>query len=185
MSNPYALIDAAGNVINTILWDSTTPYTPPDGLTVVANPSGAGIGWTYVNGIFNAPPAPAVSLAQAQAAAVAGLTAACGAAITGGYSSAALGTPHTYPMSQTDQINMLGSIAASTLPSGQVPGWTTPFMCADSTGAWALRPHTATQIQQAGQNGKAWVVTCQTHLAAQAAAVLAATTVADVEAITW
>ena len=47
-------------------------------------------------------------LAQAKASAVARLTAACAAAIVGGYSSVSLGGVQRYPSAITDQINMMG-----------------------------------------------------------------------------
>ncbi len=125
-----------------------------------------------------------VPLAQPQAAQIAILRAAAAAAITGGYQSSALGAAHTYPSTTNDQINMLGSVAASMLPSLPA-GWTTEFWCADSTGAWAFQPHTAAQIQAAGNDGKAWVTACQTKLATLAAEVTAATTLAAVRGVVW
>jgi hypothetical protein len=35
MDNRYALVNAAGETVNVILWDGKTPYTPPEGLEVV------------------------------------------------------------------------------------------------------------------------------------------------------
>jgi len=56
----YALVDADGLVVNAMVWDGQTEYTPADGLTVVAIPEGvgAGPGWTYDGNIFTAPPEP-------------------------------------------------------------------------------------------------------------------------------
>jgi hypothetical protein len=56
----YALINAAGLVVNVILLDDPTDYTPPSGQRLIKIPAGtaAGIGWTYVNGQFIAPPDP-------------------------------------------------------------------------------------------------------------------------------
>jgi hypothetical protein len=56
--NTYAIIDATTLVINVIVWDSKPPWTPPEGCIAVVVPanSSAGIGWTYVNGEFIAPP---------------------------------------------------------------------------------------------------------------------------------
>lgn len=50
----YCLIDAAGNVVNVILYDGISPYKPPEGLTLVQSDV-AGIGWTYANGVFTNP----------------------------------------------------------------------------------------------------------------------------------
>jgi len=45
----YALVNADGLVVNAIVWDGQTDYTPAYGLTVVAIHDGvrAGPGWTY------------------------------------------------------------------------------------------------------------------------------------------
>ena len=144
-------------------------------------PDGFGIGDSYDGKAFTAQPQ---TLASAQSAQISALTASCAAAITSGYTSSALGSAHTYPSGATDQINMIGSVTASLLP-GLASGWTTPFWCADSTGAWSFAPHTAAQIQQAGDDGKAWVVTCQTKLQTLSASVSAAKTLAAVQAIVW
>lgn len=55
----YAVVNASGAVINVAMWDGTTPWQPSGG-TAVAIPAGnnAGIGWTYANGTFTAPPPP-------------------------------------------------------------------------------------------------------------------------------
>lgn len=124
------------------------------------------------------------SLSATQAAQIAALKAACASAITGGYTSSALGAAYTYPSGPTDQLNMTASVVASQLPN--LPStWTTPFWCADSTGAWAMRAHTAAQIQQAGSDGKAWVTSCQTKLDGLVTQVMTATTPSAVQAIVW
>lgn len=115
----------------------------------------------------------------------AALAAACGDAIRGGFSSRALGSVFTYPSVQTDQDNLAASVLASLLPQNQAAGWTTVFMCADPSGNWARRPHTAAQIQQVGEDGKAFVIGCLQRLDALRVAIAAAATVADVEAIVW
>lgn len=58
----YAIIDATNIVINVIVWDGLPPWTPPSGCIAVEIPEGnnAGIGWTYVDGEFIAPPEPEV-----------------------------------------------------------------------------------------------------------------------------
>lgn len=127
-------------------------------------------------------PTPDVVALKAAKAAI--LTAACAAAITGGYKSAALGAEYTYPSKPTDQTNMLGSVADSLLPN--LPAdWTTPFWCMDANGSWTFAAHTAVQIQQAGSDGKAWVVACQTLLAELNAQVEAATSITEIDNIAW
>jgi hypothetical protein len=53
----YAVISSATNIVeNVIVWDGVTPWTPPAGCyTVAIGDSGAGIGWSYINGAFVAP----------------------------------------------------------------------------------------------------------------------------------
>lgn len=53
----YAIINNQSLVINTIEWDGVTSWKPPAGCTAVASDQ-AGIGWSYVNGQFTAPPKP-------------------------------------------------------------------------------------------------------------------------------
>lgn len=50
----YCIIDGTGNVINVIIWDGVSAYTPPAGTTLIQSNT-AGIGWTYANGIFTNP----------------------------------------------------------------------------------------------------------------------------------
>ncbi len=138
-------------------------------------------GYTVTGGVLTAPSSAAL-LAQAQSAAVARLTAACAATITAGYPSSALGAVYGYPMGQTDQDNL---IAATTASLNAATVWTTPFWCADSGGNWAMRPHTASQIQTVQRDSRAWVVSNQTRLAARVAAVNAAATVAGAGAVVW
>lgn len=167
----YATLPAAAVLLEVSAAQWAARLADPSGWAVVA---GALVAWV--------PPPP--TLAAVQAAQIALLRAACDAAITGGYTSSALGAPHTYPSTVLDQQNMIASVTASLLP-GLAAGWTTPFWCEDSTGAWAMAPHTAAQIQQAGSDGKAAVVAAQQHLATLSAEVAAAATTAAVQAIAW
>lgn len=112
------------------------------------------------------------------------LTEACAAAITGGFISAALGMPHTYPSKATDQTNLSGSVLKSMM-AGSMAGWITGFACADEMGVWADRDHTATQIQQVGLDLFAWVEACRAKLKTLATALAAAGTVAEAEAVVW
>jgi hypothetical protein len=127
---------------------------------------------------------PAATLAQAQQSQVAIISAACAAAITGGFQSSALGNAYTYPSTQTDQSNLNANVVSSLLPN--LPSnWTTLQLCMDSKGNWAYLPHTATQIQQVGSDGKAAILPCLTRNATLQAQVAAATTVAAVQAINF
>lgn len=131
-----------------------------------------------------ADPADLATLDDVKADKITKLTADCSAAIVGGYKSLCLGSEHRYPNGVTDQINMMGSVTASLLPSLS-QDWETPFWCEDSDGVWDFRPHTVAQIQQAGSDGKAHVVECQVTLATLSASVLAAADAAAVAAIVW
>lgn len=128
--------------------------------------------------------AHALTLQQAQTNQLAILNAACSAQIYAGFTSSALGTVHTYPAKDKDQVNLSASVTASLIPS--LPAnWTTPFWCMDSSGMWAFVPHNAAQIQQAGTDGKAAIVTALQKNSTLAAQVMAATTVSAVQAIVW
>lgn len=109
---------------------------------------------------------------------------ACQGQIYGGFQSPALGAAHTYPANDKDQANLSASVVASLLPN--LPqDWTTPFWCKDASGVWGFKQHTAAQIQQVGIAGKGAIVAALEKNLALVAQVNAATTVAQVEAITW
>lgn len=113
----------------------------------------------------------------------ASLRAACQQEIRDGYASAALGAAHAYPASEVDQRNMISAVTASLLP-GIPADWKTPFWCADSAGEWAMRDHTAAEIQRAAADGRDAVVAAQTKLAALLARVSTANR-GDLERIVW
>ncbi len=124
------------------------------------------------------------AVAPAAAKKAAELREACAVAIVSGYISSALGAPHTYPSGITDQINMMGSVTDSILP-GLGEGWTTPFWCCDESGVWAFRPHSTSEIQTAGRDGKMHVVACQAMRDTLTVTLMAALTLEEVEAIAW
>lgn len=152
-----------------------------------------GLGWRAIDSIdqvdlvtetFAAAPPQVDSLAKAKQSQIAVLSAACQAQIYAGFTSNALGTVRTYPAKDRDQQNLTASVLASTLP-GVGPGWTTPFWCADAAGVWSLAPHTAGQIQQVGIDATAAILTAITKNTNLGNQVMAATTVAQVQAIVW
>jgi hypothetical protein len=53
----YAVIKN-NEVTNIILWDGVSEWSPPEGTIAVACPDEVGLGWTYENGTFVAPPVP-------------------------------------------------------------------------------------------------------------------------------
>lgn len=125
--------------------------------------------------------------AQLQAykdAKVAALSAACRSAIIAGFKCDALGELHLYPSKETDQLNLAASVTDSLLPN--LPAdWTTSFWCADAAGHWALRPHTAGQIQRVGRKAKARVLRLIKHNAWLADRVARAPDEDAVDEIAW
>jgi hypothetical protein len=63
--------------------------------------------------------------------------------------------------------------------------WTTPFWCEGPAGVWNYAQHTATQIQQVGLDGKAAITANLVKNKTLAAQIMAAKTVAQVQAIVW
>ena len=53
----YAIIDSTGLVVNAIIWDGITPWSPPAGHTALPLLDG-GISWTFIDGQFAPPPEP-------------------------------------------------------------------------------------------------------------------------------
>ena len=141
-------------------------------------------GWLLKGNKFEAPAVVAPTLDAVKAAHVEALRVACEATITGGFKSSALGNAHTYPSDIKAQINLMGSVTDSIMPD--LPAnWTTPFWVCDAAGLWAWKMHNAAQIQQAGRDGKAHVVECQSTLATLSNAALVAGTQEEIEAIVW
>lgn len=127
---------------------------------------------------------PPMTLAQVKANKVASLASSCATAITSGVTSSALGSSYTYGSSMTDQANLSANVLSSVLPNLPA-GWTTMQMCADSTGLWAYRAHTAAQIQQVGVDAKSAILALLVKKATLEAQVNAATDAATVNAIIW
>lgn len=63
--------------------------------------------------------------------------------------------------------------------------WTTEFWCADMQGVWEMRQHTVKQIQKAGKDGKYFILSQQNKLDGLVSQVNAATSLAEVDAISW
>ena len=142
MTTKY-IFNEFGDIIDT---DSGMQFAPVDGNRDYA----VYLDWVAVG---NTADPFTVPLADAQAAQVGVLTAACQSAIYAGFTSSALGAAYTYPAKDTDQQNLASSVLASLMPANAT-GWTTPFWCADANGNWAFVNHTVAQIQQVGIDGK-------------------------------
>jgi len=129
----------------------------------------------------------AAALSEAKAVKVATLTAACAASISAGVVHDALGSPHTYPMSDKDQTNLLGRVAQAQMD----PAGTHNLWCVDGGGVWAKRSHTAAQTIQVGLAAAAWVQFNSDKLSGEDGhggllrAVAQAATVMEVQAIVW
>lgn len=129
------------------------------------------------------------TLAEAIAGQTAVLYKSCGAAITAGFTSSALGSPYTYPTQPIDQSNLVGAVTASLQP-GLASTWTVKFWCATQPAApavpaWAMLPHTAAQIQQVLADGVAQRETYSAKLDSLIAQLNQSTTIADAEAVAW
>ena len=177
-----AVISTATNTVtNVVPFLNEIPAPLPGELWVASDTAQIGDGWNGTAIVPQPAPTPAPVTAAGR---LAEISAACAAAIVGGFASSALGAPHTYPSDPTSQTNLLGSVTASLFP-GLAAGWSTPFWCADASGAWSFQPHSAAQIQQVGLAAKAWVVACQTQCATLCAQVTAATSPAAIAAVVW
>ncbi|WP_107327007.1 MULTISPECIES: hypothetical protein [Rhizobium/Agrobacterium group] len=142
------------------------------------------LGWLLKGSKFEAPAVVVPTLDAVKANRIETLRGACEATITGGFQSSALGSDHTYPSDIKAQINLMGSVTDSIMPD-LPPDWQTPFWVCDVAGLWSWKMHNATQIQQAGRDGKAHVVVCQTTLATLTATVMVAEEPEAVAAVVW
>lgn len=120
------------------------------------------------------PPPP--SLESVKSAKAAEINAACAAAIVGGFTSSALGAPHTYDSALEDQLNLIGAVSL---------GVDLPYRCTDAAGIKAFRLHTSAQLKQVAVDGALVKLTALEKAAALKAQVQAATDAAAVEAVAW
>lgn len=120
--------------------------------------------------------ASAVGLAQAQTTQSNALKTACTAAITGGFTSSALGSVNTYPSDITSQSNLAQTAACAAGGS---------LWCENSANVWAFTAHTQAQAQQVMADFVAWRDKQQAQLASLTAEVTSAATIAAVQTIVW
>jgi len=120
------------------------------------------------------PPPP--SLDEVKAAKSAEINAACASAIVGGFTSHALGAPHTYDSALEDQLNLIGAVGLDI---------DIPYRCADAAGVKDFRLHTAAQLKQVAADGALVKLTALEKAAALKAQVQAAVDAAAVEAVVW
>lgn len=169
-----------GVVENVVVAESG--WAPPSGTAVAAGP-GCVIGATYENGVFtppSAPPAPAPTLDQAQSVQTALMTQAYAEAISQpvAYTTAA-GVAKTYDADPASQ-NLITQAFTLYSAAGAVPDgfyW----VAADNTQV----PFTLADLKALGTAVGAQVWAAFQHLQTKKAAILDATTVAEVRAVTW
>lgn len=101
--------------------------------------------WQTAVTAADAAPLP-LTPAEAAVSRIAVISSACEAAIISGFPSSALGADHTYQSDRDDQLNLIGAVSAAA---------DMLFKCADATGAWAYRLHTAAQLRQVLTDGAA------------------------------
>lgn len=164
----HSYTDAAGNAQSTIAARSDQPdsswiaYDVPsaDWLSIA---SGA---------IVVATVDPAIAQAQVSQSAL--MQTECKSAIVAGFASSALGSAYTYGCKPTDQsnINTLASIGGN-------------IWCQNSSGVWTIVSHTASEVQQVQKDMAAHIQAQQAIYEKALTDIAAATTVAEVEAITW
>lgn len=118
------------------------------------------------------------TLAEVQTAQIAILRSSCQSAITGGFTSSALGSDYSYPSDPITQANI--NSAAGNPNGGSIRCTTTP-----TATSWPLVAHTQAQAQGVLSSLIAWINNCQGTLDGLIAQVNAATTVSGVQAIGW
>lgn len=127
---------------------------------------------------------PAPTLAQAQAAQIALISAACGAAVIAGLPSSALGASYVYPTRQTDQTNLMAAVIRVGMP--QTPAnFMTSLALQTSPGVWGMLSHTVAQVQQVGQDIFGPISAMLVKNNSLAGQVMVASTVAAVQNINW
>ena len=133
-------------------------------------------GSTFMNGVVSGPVQSAAQiLEQSKTNQTATLRTACVSAITGGFTSSALGSAYSYPSDQLSQANM-NTIAGS--PSGG-------SLWCETGGVWTMKPHTQAQAQAVLASFVAWLNACQSKLLSLTEQVNNATTVEAVKAIVF
>ena len=115
------------------------------------------------------------TLAEAQSTQIAALRTACANAITGGFTSSALGDIYTYPSGSTDQVNL--HTIAGNLHGGNL--W------CETGGSWSFKYHTQSQAKMVLSDFSSWLNTCQSKLLSLTEQANNSTTVEAVKAIVF
>jgi hypothetical protein len=112
------------------------------------------------------------------------LNQACNTAIRNNFSSTTLGAIYNYPNKNTDQLNLLTALTHAALPNN-ASNWTSLLWCVDIDNIWAMRPHTAQQIQQVAIDSKTAINNNQLKLAQLTQQINAANNTEEINAIIW
>ena len=105
---------------------------------------------------------------------------ACGNEIVSGFKSDALGTAHNYQSAEIDQLNLIGAVAG-----GTEDYFKAGTKDADDVITYEYKMHTAVQLLQVLNDGKAHKQTLLQKANGLKVQVAEATTVEEVEAIVW
>lgn len=125
-------------------------------------------------------------VAQAKATQLALLQAAADNAGSAGVVSNALGTPHLYSSTETDRIYLIGALLTTLPDPSQPAGGTIPYACIDvATGQSNFDVHTYQQLKQVVRDGVNFLLNILMTLATKQQLVTNATSVSQVQAITW
>lgn len=134
------------------------------------------------SGVFNPQTgAWGVDLAAAKTRQTAAINAACRAAIVGGFTSAALGTPHVYDSEETDQANLTGQRQRAA-----ITGQAQLYKCQDvATGVKDWRLHAPEQLDQVFLDGAAFKETQLVKATLLKQQIAQAQTLEEILAVVW
>jgi hypothetical protein len=174
----YAFFDSVESPVPKSVTTNTLNVTDAQWMAIQTTP-----GYSVKDGALVEPQPPSADalLAAAQEVQIAKNNSACAAVIVAGFVSNALGAAHTYPCALTDQHNLASAVYASLMP-GIAADWVTPLKCANGND-WGYVEHTAAQVQKVAQDGKSAITAQLTHNDALRKQVMAATQIADVQAV--
>ena len=112
------------------------------------------------------------------------LSDACESSIISGFESSAVGEAHIYDSEAVDQINLIGAVTSTAPTPAEPMGYSIYYACRDvATGAKEYHEHTHFQLRQVLADGAQVKLTHLQTFHMKRLAVMAATSVAQVEAI--
>ena len=112
------------------------------------------------------------------------LSDACERAIISGFESSAVGEPHIYDSEAVDQINLIGAVMSTAPTQAEPMGYSIYYACRDvASGVKEYHEHTHFQLRQVLADGAQVKLTQLQTFHMKRLAVMAATSVSQVEAI--